>query len=78
SLGYAYLDIEADAVYGLFNDSDFGGGNTDSKGHLLRAGYGLKKNTSLALTYIDSEVDQSKTTQTDYDRLQLDFIVKFK
>ena len=78
SLGYAYLDVEADAVYGLFNDSDFGGGNTDSKGHLLRAGYGLKKNTSLALTYIDSETDQSKAIQTDYDRLQLDFIVKFK
>lgn len=78
SLGYSYLDIEADAVYALFNDSDFAGGETDSKGHVLKAGYGLGKNMSLGMTYISSEQDQSKTTQTDYDRLQLDLAIKFK
>lgn len=78
SLGYSYLDVEADAVYALFNDSDFGGGETDSKGHILKAGYGLRKNMSLGMTYISSEQDQSKTTQTDYDRLQLDLAIKFK
>ncbi|MBL4661011.1 MAG: putative porin [Alcanivoracaceae bacterium] len=78
NFGYAYLDVEADAVFGLFNDSDFAGGNTDSKGHIIKAGYGLKKNMALSLTYIDSEMDQSKAQQTDYDRLQLDFKVKFK
>lgn len=78
NIGYAYLDIEADAILGVFNDSDFAGGNTDSKGHLIKAGYGLKKNISLGLTYINSEIDQSKLTQTDYDRLQLDFKIKFK
>ena len=76
--GLAYLDVEADAVVGLFNDSDFAGGNTDSKGFLLKAGYGLNKNMALGLTYIDSEFGQSLTTQTDYDRLQLDFKIKFK
>ena len=78
SLGYAYLDIEADAVYGLLNDSDFAGGNTDSKGHLIKAGYGLNKNTALGLTYIDSEMNQSQSEQTDYDRVQLDFKLSFK
>ena len=78
NLGYAYLDVEADAILGVFNDSDFAGGNTDSKGHLIKASYGLKKNISLGLTYINSEIDQSKLTQTDYDRLQLDFKIKFK
>ncbi len=77
-VGLAYLDVEADAVIGLFNDSDFAGGNTDSTGFLLKAGYGLNKNMALGLTYIDSEIGQSQTTQTDYDRLQLDFKIKFK
>jgi len=76
--GLAYLDTEADALLGTFNDSDFAGGNTDSKGMLLKAGYGIKKNISLGLTYIDSEIGQSQLTQTDYDRLQLDFKIKFK
>jgi hypothetical protein len=61
-LGLAYLDVEADAVVGLFNDSDFAGGNTDSTGFLLKAGYGLNKNMALGLTYIDSEIGQSQTT----------------
>ena len=78
SLGYSYLDLEADAVYALFNDSDFAGGETDSKGHILKAGYGLGKNLSLGMTYISSEQDQSKATQTDYDRLQMDLKIKFK
>lgn len=77
SFGYAYLDVEADSVYALFNDSDFGAGNTDSKGHIFKGGYGLMKNTSLGLTYIDSEFGQSQASQTDYDRLQLDLKIKF-
>ena len=77
-LGLAYLDVEADAVVALFNDSDFAGGNTDSTGYLLKAGYGLGNNMALGLTYIDSEIGQSKAYQTAYDRLQLDFKIKFK
>ncbi len=77
-IGLAYLDIEADSVVGLFNDADFGGGNTDAKGLLLKAGYGIKKNMALGLTYINSEFGQSQPTQTDYDRLQLDFMLKFQ
>jgi hypothetical protein len=77
-VGLAYLDVEADAVVGLFNDSDFAGGNTDSTGLLFKAGYGLQKNMALGLTYINSEIGQSKAQQTPYDRLQLDFKIKFK
>lgn len=78
SFGYTYMDIEADAVYALFNDSDFAGGETDSKGHILKAGYGLRKNMALGMTYISSEQNQSKASQTDYDRLQVDLAIKFK
>ncbi len=78
SVGYSYLDLEADAVYALFNDSDFAGGETNSKGHILKAGYGLNKNMSFGLTYIASEQDQNKANQVPYDRLQLDLKFKFK
>jgi len=77
-IGLAYLDIEADSVVGLFNDSDFAGGNTDSKGLSLKAGYGIRENMALGLTYIMSEFGQSLPTQTDYDRLQFDLKLKFK
>ncbi|MFK8011702.1 MAG: putative porin [Marinicellaceae bacterium] len=76
--GLAYNDVEADAVLGVFNDSNFGGGITDTKGLILRTAYGLPHNMKLGLNYIDSEIDQSQLTQTEYDRLQLDLSFKFK
>ncbi len=75
---YSYMDIDADAVYALFNDSNFGNGETDSKGHVIRGGYGLYKNTSLAFAYFSNELKKDQTNSVDYDRLQVDFILKFK
>ena len=77
-IGLAYLDTEADAVLALFNDSDFAGGNTDAKGLSFKMGYGIRKNMAMSLTLINSEFGQSQPTQTNYDRLQLDFKLKFK
>ncbi|MDQ7050209.1 MAG: putative porin [Enterobacterales bacterium] len=77
-IGLNYQDTEADAVIGLFNDSDFAGGHTDSKGFTLKAGYGIRKNVKIGLAYINSEFGQSLPVQTKYNRLQLDFKVKFK
>lgn len=76
-VGLSYINSEADSVVALYNDSDFAGGNTGSKGFSLRAGYGIKKNISFALTYINSEFGQSLVTQTDYKRLNLDLRLKF-
>ena len=69
---YAWHDTEADAVMGIFTDSDFGGGNTDSKGHFVKAGYGLTKNIVLNGTFIISEIEMFRNNQHDYDRVQLD------
>ncbi len=44
---YAWHDTEADAVMGIFTDSDFGGGNTDSRGHFIEARYVLTENVAL-------------------------------
>ncbi len=77
-IGLSYIDNEADSVIALFNDSDFGGGNTGAKGFLLKYGYGIKNNLSLGVTYINSEFGQSQAEQTEYNRLQLDLKMKFK
>ena len=69
---YAWYDTEADAVMGIFTDSDFGGGNTDSKGHFIKARYGLTENIALNGTFIISEIEMFRNNQHDYDRVQLD------
>lgn len=69
---YAWYETEADAVMGIFSDSDFGGGNTDSRGHLLRARYGLTGNIALNGTLIISEIEMFRNNRHDYNRVQLD------
>lgn len=72
-LAYIYQDLEADAVLGLTTDSDFGGGGTGSKGHIIKGAYALGKNTSFGVTYF---INEQGDLETDYDRLQVD--LKFK
>jgi hypothetical protein len=69
---YAWHDTEADAVMGIFSDSDFGGGETDSKGHFIKAKYALRARIILAATFIISEIGEFRDDRHDYDRLQLD------
>ena len=78
AFGYAHQDLEQDATFGGHTDSDFGGGGTDTKGSKLSAALGLSKNTSLALIYFDTEYGkESRGTQYDYERLQVDLKTKF-
>jgi len=77
-IGYTYQDLEADAVFAVFTDSDFGGGGTDVKGHILKAAYGISKNTSIGLTYLSNEYgDYTRGEEFDFDRLQVDLKTKF-
>ncbi len=73
---YDYRDIEADAVVGQFNDSDFIGGGTGGKGHRFGFAYALAKNTKAAVTYFDAQYDRG-AGEKDYDRLQVDIALKF-
>ena len=73
-LAYIYEDIEADAVFGLTTESDFSGGGTNGKGHVIRAVYALDKNVSLALNYF---MNEDGDLETDYDRLQMDLKLKY-
>jgi hypothetical protein len=72
-LSYDYRELEADAVLGVFSDSDFIGGGTDGKGHRFGFGYQFTKNIQGALTYFLDEKDDGN----DYRRLQADLILKF-
>ncbi len=74
---WTYMDIEADSVIGTFSDSDFGGGGTDSDGHILKARYAVSRKISLGGTLFLNNVDRFQGTEHDYNRLQLDVEFKF-
>lgn len=80
--GAAYQVIEKDALFGQLIDSDFGSGVTDTSGWVLRAGYAPVRNWTINTTYFLNKrnVDVPNSagqTDVDYDRLQVDFNVKF-
>ena len=75
-LGYQYEDLEADAVFGLTTGSDFGGGGTNLKGHIVKGGWAVTKAWKLGLTYFNNEADPAGA-QLGYQRLQLDTQIKF-
>lgn len=80
--GAAYHSLEKDALFAQLIDSDFAGGVIDSQGWVLRAGYAPLKNWTLNTTYFlnDRNRDVPNSvgdTEVGYDRLQVDFNVKF-
>jgi hypothetical protein len=76
-MSWAYQDIEADAVIGTFNDSDFGGGGTDAEGHLIKGKYIIAERWILGGTLIVTEVEKNAGSGHDYSRLQLDIEFNF-
>ncbi len=77
-LRYAYQSLEKDATFGLIADSDFGGGGADVRGHVFRANYGIDKNWSAGIIYINSQNNFSSGDPRDFERLQLDILFRFK
>jgi len=75
---YFYEKLEADATVGLVSDSDFGGGGTDAKGHVLSGTYAFHKNWNFKATYFINEIKLASGDPRDYDRLMLDLNFKFK
>ena len=73
---YFYENLEADATVGLLADSDFGGGGTDARGHVLGGTYAFHDNWNFKATYFINEVDLAEDPH-DYDRLMLDLNFSF-
>jgi hypothetical protein len=84
-IGAFYQEAEKDALFGQFYDSDFGDGNTDTKGVVVKLGYAFAKNFVFNTTYFINELNNSApasavgtaTRDREYKRLQLDLNYKF-
>ena len=73
-----YRTIEADALIGAFNYSDFIGGGTNGKGFELGFSVGLEKNASFDVAYLLNKKGLKESdTETDYKRLMVDIQTKF-
>jgi hypothetical protein len=72
---FSWRDVERDAVFGTFADSDFNGGGTGGKGLELNAGLQLTKGWQGALTYFHDK--NNFGDERDFDRLQVDLKYKF-
>ena len=81
-VGAGYQKVEKDALFAQLIDSDFAGGFSDNEGWVLRAAYAPVRNWTINTTYFlnnrNAEVaNSSGQVEVDYDRLQVDFNVKF-
>lgn len=80
--GVMYQQLEKDALFAQLIDSDFAGGFSDNEGFVFRFGYAPVRNWVLNATYLmtrrNADVPNGVgQTDVDYNRLQLDFNVKF-
>ena len=80
--GAMYQKIEKDALFAQLIDSDFAGGFADNEGYVVRAGFAPVRNWVLNATYFINQRNVERAngagqTEVDYNRLQLDFNVKF-
>ena len=74
--GVLWQQVEKDALFGQLIDSDFGDGNTDADGFVLRGGYTVARNwtinATLFMNELSNDVPQSvtvfnETTPAPYD-----------
>jgi hypothetical protein len=65
-------------VVGLITDSDFGGGGTDAKGHVLSGSYAFHDSWSFKATYFINEIDLASGNPRDFDRLMLDLKFEYE
>ena len=72
---YFLKRLETDATFGALTDSDFGGGGTNHKGHIMGIQMGLNKYASVGLKYL--RTDEIEGTQTKVDTFQADLQTKF-
>jgi hypothetical protein len=69
-VGYVYQDLEADAVVATFTDSDWAGGGTNGKGHVVEFNYGFRERLVFGFRYFLNE--RGLGTGNDFNRLQAD------
>jgi len=76
-VGYIYQDLEADAVVGTFTDSDWAGGGTDGKGHVVEFNYGFRDRLVFGFRYFLNERGADAGNEHDFNRLQADVVFNY-
>jgi hypothetical protein len=76
-LVWAYQEIEADAAYAIYTDSDFASGGNDARGRKLEASYTINSKVKLGGTLFLKARDMDFGNNEDYRRLMLDVVVKY-
>lgn len=78
-LSYAYKYIDANAVVGAFNDSDFGLGHSGKRGNVFKLGYALTDNLTLngAAFFVENSNDIAGLRDEQQRRFQADLSWKF-
>jgi hypothetical protein len=74
---WSWRHTEADSLVGIFTDSDFAGGTTDSRGHVVRAEYALSTRFVLGGTFVRSKTGARSDAPRGYDRVMLDMEFRF-
>ena len=79
SLGYAYAHVEADSTFGKIVDADFATavGDTNTEGHILRAGYEVTKSLTLNVTAMFTSTIEEESGWGDGSLYQFDANWKF-
>jgi len=87
-----YQDVDKDALFAQFIDSDFADGRTDGQGWVLRGAYAPVRNFNIQATYFINTINKDVAVlnsasgvvpayhigdDLNYDRLQLDLNYKF-
>ena len=75
--GAMYEDMERDAQFAAFVDSDFADGLTQGRGYVLQGSWAPAKNMNIKATYFLNDRNYDTPTEADYKRLQLDLNYKF-
>jgi cell division protein FtsB len=70
--GVMKQQVQKDALFAQWTDSDFGGGVTDNDGYVWRLGWMAMKNLLVNFIYMDTQFNVDVGNQADYDRWQIE------
>ena len=76
-LEYYYEALDANSLLGAYTDSDFGGGQTDATGHVMKGTYWFTDAVYLKTFLFLNEIGADAGTGSDFTRLFLDLNFKF-
>lgn len=74
---YQYARVGQDSLFGQLLDGDFGGGVTDTRGHVFRLAYTPAPRVNATLSYLHNDVARGAPEQHGHRLLQLDIDLSF-